>query len=88
MPFKFASPEELTRLEAELERAWAMVTQRRVCDPLSVPGERERLAYIIAALWQQGVQSRVAETAFEQFVITEPRLSSMPTAVQHRSNRL
>lgn len=79
MPFSFASPEDLVLLEASLERAWATIVERHGFDPLKAPGERERLAYIVAALWQQGQSGCVAERAVEQFEATAPTLPPTPT---------
>ncbi len=56
MPFSFASPEDLVQLEKSFEAAWAVIVERHGCDPLSASGRRERLAYILASLWRQGVQ--------------------------------
>jgi hypothetical protein len=80
MPFRFASPEDLTRLEDALERAWAIVEARHVRDPLKAPAERERLAYIVAALWQQGEQADIPAKAAEQFDATAPFPSLLGTA--------
>lgn len=81
MPFSFASPEELEALQRSLDRAWALVAQRLSFDPPAVPGARERLAYIIAALWQEGLTEEIAEQAAEKFSATAPHLTipSKPT---------
>lgn len=76
MPFSFASPEDLARLEGALERAWMIVAARHGHDPLKAPGERERLAYIVAALWRQGEQEDLPAKAAEQFETTAPLLSA------------
>jgi len=78
MPFSFSTPEDLVLVEAALEDAWAMLVQRHG-DPLASSGERERLAYIVAALWSEGVRDRVAEDAAAKFEATAPALS--PTQV-------
>lgn len=75
MPFSFTSPEDLIRLKAALEQAWTIVQERHGHDPLKAPAERERLAHIIAVLWQQGEQHDLPEKAAEQFEATAPRLS-------------
>lgn len=77
MPFSFASPEDLARLEAALEQAWAIVEERNGHDPLKAPAERERLAYIVAALWRLGEQHDLAGKAAEQFEATAPLLSPL-----------
>jgi len=75
VPFSFASPEDLDGLQRVLDQAWARVVERHGSDPLNASGERERLAYIVAALWQKGVDERIAERAAEQFELTAPRLT-------------
>lgn len=80
MPFSFASPEDLTRLEAALEEAWAIMQQRHGHDPLKAAAEKERLAYILAALWRQGEQDDLPGKAAEQFEATAPFLSPLGTA--------
>lgn len=75
MPFSFASPEELESLQRSLDRAWALIAKRGSFDPLAVPGARERLAYIIAALWQEGITEGIAEQAAETFGATAPDLA-------------
>ena len=77
MPFSFASPEDLARLEGALERAWAILEARYGRDPLKAPGERERLAYIVATLWRQREQGDVSAKAAEQFETTAPLLSPL-----------
>lgn len=77
MPFSFASPEDLVRLEAALEQAWSILGERHSHDPLTAPAERERLAYIVAALWRQGEQDDIPGRAAEQFEATAPRLSPL-----------
>lgn len=79
MPFSFASPEDLVRLESALERAWAIIEARNGHDPLKAPGERERLAYIVATLWRQGEQEDVPVKAAEQFQTTAPLLPPLKT---------
>jgi len=81
MPFSFASPEELEALQRSLDRAWARVNERHNFDPLAAPGARERLAYIVAALWQRGITEANAERAAEEFDATAPalKLPSKPT---------
>lgn len=74
MPFSFASPEELEALQRTLDRAWALVTERHSFDPLAASGARERLAYIVAALWQKGITGGNAEQAAEEFDATAPNL--------------
>jgi len=81
MPFSFASPEELDALQRSLDRAWALVNERHSFDPLAASGARERLAYIVAALWQRGIINGNAEQAAEEFDATAPEttLPSKPT---------
>ena len=76
MPFSFASPEDLARLEAALDQAWAILEARHG-DPLRAPAERERLAYIVATLWRHGEHDEVPAKAAEQFEATAPLLSSL-----------
>jgi hypothetical protein len=78
MPFSFAAPEDLAQLEASLERAWTMIVKRYGHDPSSGPAERERLAYVVATLWQPGTRECVAEQAVARFEATAPSL--MPLA--------
>ncbi|TCR67525.1 hypothetical protein [Bosea sp. BK604] len=80
MPFSFATPEDLGLLEESLERAWAMVVERHGHDPLSAPGARERLAYIVSALWRSGLREGMAEQAFAQFEATTPSLTPTQAA--------
>lgn len=51
MPFRsiVATPEELAGIAAAFEEAWNDIEAR--IDPLSAPGQRERLAAIVAELW-------------------------------------
>ncbi len=80
MPFGFASPEDLARLEIALDEAWSIVAARHGHDPLKAPAERERLAYIVAALWRQGEQDDVPAKAAAQFETTAPLLSPLKAA--------
>ena len=79
MPFSFASPEDLSQLEATLERAWKMLEARYGHDPLRVAADRERLAYIVAMLWRQGSHEGIAEKAVEHFEATAPLVNPAPT---------
>lgn len=79
MPFSFASPEDIARLEASLEQAWILIRERHEHDPLKAPAEKERLAYIVAALWHQGEQDDLPGKAVQQFEATAPLLSPFRT---------
>lgn len=63
-------PEEFAALEALFEEAWKLIDGRRATDPLRVPAQRERLAYIVMGLWKSGSgsegQTLVAQSV-EQF---------------------
>lgn len=77
MPFSFANPEELVVLQQTLERAWALVVAHHGEDPLRAAGERERLAYIVARLWQQDVHNSLAERAAEEFEASSPDFGTL-----------
>ena len=48
MPLRsLAEPEEFAALEASFEEAWKIIEGGRDLDPLRVPAQRERLAYIL-----------------------------------------
>lgn len=54
-------------MTAALERAWAEVQLRRASDPLAITTERERLASIIAEIWQEDPHCDLASTAVARF---------------------
>ncbi|MGO4670718.1 hypothetical protein [Bosea sp. 2RAB26] len=70
MPFRsiVATPEELARVAAAFEEAWSEVAAR--IDPGSAPGQRERLAAIIAELWSSDQTVDLALMAVRQFDAT------------------
>lgn len=69
MPFRsiVATPEELTVIVAEFEKAWSEIEARGSFDPLSAVGQRERLGYIIAGLWSAGDTIDLAGLAVLRF---------------------
>lgn len=74
MPFSFATPEDLVELEASLQDAWAIVVMRHGDDPLTSSAERERLAYVLATLWQQGIRQDLSAQAVAQYEATAATL--------------
>lgn len=80
MPFRFASPEDLVKLEAALDKAWKILESRHGHDPLRAGADKERLAYVVAMLWRQGPDELIAEKAVEHFEATAPVLRPAPTA--------
>ncbi|CAH1665689.1 hypothetical protein BOSEA31B_12879 [Hyphomicrobiales bacterium] len=70
-PFSFAS----RGFGSSGEHARTSLSDRRSGhghDPLKAPAERERLAYIVAALWRQGEQRDIPAKAANQFETTAP----------------
>lgn len=72
MPFRsiVANPEDVARMTAALEDAWAEIQRRKPIPVLSVAAERERLGYIVAGLWQQDPHCDLATAAVERFLAT------------------
>ncbi|WP_069883041.1 hypothetical protein [Bosea sp. BIWAKO-01] len=67
MPFRsiVASPEELARIASAFEEAWGEVAQS--VDPLSAPGQRERLAAVITELWSEDPTIDLKRRAVQRF---------------------
>ncbi|KFC64692.1 hypothetical protein FG93_05288 [Bosea sp. LC85] len=77
MPFRsiVATPEELARIAAAFEEAWNDIEAR--IDPLSAPGQRERLAAIVAELWADHPLD-LAAAAVRRFNETAAKLPKAP----------
>ncbi|RYE34679.1 MAG: hypothetical protein EOP23_03985 [Hyphomicrobiales bacterium] len=85
MPSSFSSPEDLALLEGALDQARAIVEARRGHDPLTAPGEKERLAYIVASMWGQGEQDELPAKAADHFEATAPLLPPLTDATDKPS---
>jgi hypothetical protein len=72
MPFRsiVANSEDIARMTAALEDAWAEIQRRKPIPVLSVAAERERLGYIVASVWQQDPHCDLATRAVEHFLAT------------------
>jgi hypothetical protein len=68
MPFRsIAEPEDLAKLTAAFDTAWAIIQESQAIEPLSVAAERERLGYIIVTLWRADPDCDLIAKAIEQF---------------------
>lgn len=86
MPFRsiIANPDDIAMMTVALEDAWGEIQRLKPIDPLSVAGERERLGYIIAGLWEQGLRSDLARQAVERIFATGVTSASLAEFIKAR----
>jgi hypothetical protein len=79
MPFRsiVAEPDQIEAMQAAFERAWQLVEERGELDPLQVPAQRERLAYIIIGQWETDRDGDLVAPAIARFFAATDPLSTV-----------
>ncbi|AOO79556.1 hypothetical protein [Bosea vaviloviae] len=72
-----AEPEQIALLKASFERAWRLIEARGgAFDPSRIPGQRQRLAYIVMGLWRLDADANIVAPAVAQFFAASNSLAA------------